>query len=134
MWMSQRNLDLHARAVAAVNAGEVPADLLAPGFRLENRVSAVTDYEYHGAAGWRDWTNDIFEVFARDAVYAVEEIVAASEDFVVACFCIAGTGARSGMPLEFRWTGVTWFSDGKATLAVGYPDRAHALKAVGLEG
>lgn len=132
--MSQRTIELHSRAVAAVNAGEVPAELLAPGFFMENRVSAVTDQHYRGVDGWRAWMDDIFEMFADGATYDVEELIAASDEYVVARFCVSGTGVRSGMPLEFRWIGVTWFEGGKATRAIGYPSRADALQAVGLDG
>jgi ketosteroid isomerase-like protein len=127
----QRNLAAHSRAVAAVVAREVPSEVLAPGFRLENRVTAVTDYTYQGEAGWREWMSDLFEMFQEGAQYG-EELIAAGEDFVAASFCVEGVGARSGTPIEFRWAGVTWFRDGKATLAVGYPSRRDALRAVGL--
>jgi ketosteroid isomerase-like protein len=129
----QGNLEVHERAIAAVRAREVPEEILAPRFCMENRVSAVTDYVYHGAMGWRDWMNDVFEVFAEDAVYEVEEVIADGDDFIVAMFRIAGHGARSRMPLELRWVGVTWFRNGKLTRAVGYRSRRQALEAVGLE-
>jgi hypothetical protein len=129
----QRNMDAHRLVVEAVNAREVPEALLAPGFHMENRLSAVTDYEYHGATGFADWMNDIFEVFVEDARYEVEEVIAAGEDFVAAMFCITGRGAGSQTPLAFRWAGVTWFRNGRATRAVGYPSRSEALKAVNVE-
>ncbi len=130
--MPQRNLDVHARACAAVNAREVPTDILDSGFSMENRASAVTDQTYHGARGWGEWMSDVFEVFADGAVYSLDDVVACGEDFVVATFSVVGTGARSAEPLEFRWAGVTWFRDGKATRAVGYTTRREALEAVGL--
>jgi hypothetical protein len=129
----QGNLDVHERAVAAVLAREVPEEILAPRFCIENRVSAVTDYVYHGAMGWRDWMNDVFEVFAEGALYEVEDVIADGDDFIVAMFRITGQGARSQMPLELRWVGVTWFRNGKVTRAVGYRSRREALEAVGLE-
>ncbi|HXR29115.1 MAG TPA: nuclear transport factor 2 family protein [Solirubrobacteraceae bacterium] len=130
--MSQRNVEVHDRVVEAVNAREVPEDVLAPGFRMENRASAATDYTYYGARGWNEWMSDLFESFADGARYAVEEIFAVGDDFVVAAFSVIGRGARSGQPLEFRWAGVTWFRDGKAIRAVGYTSRREALEAVGL--
>ena len=124
-----RNIELQRRVVAAVNAREVPEEILAPGFWMENRASSVTDYTYHGAAGWRDWMNDIFEEFAPNARYQLDDILATGEDFVIAAFCIAGRSARSGEPLEFRWTGVTWFRDAHAIRAVGYANRGEAFAA-----
>jgi ketosteroid isomerase-like protein len=131
--MSVRNIELQRRVVVAVNAREVPEEILAPGFWMENRASSVTDYTYHGAAGWRDWMNDIFEEFAPNARYQVEDILTATEDFVIAVFRIAGHSARSGDTLEFRWTGVTWFRDGQAARAVGYANRAEAFAAAAVE-
>jgi hypothetical protein len=132
--MSQRNIDVHDRAVEAVNAREVPEDILAPEFRMENHASAVTDYVYYGARGWREWMSDLFESFAEGARYGVEELLAVGEDFVAARFFVVGSGAGSGEPLEFRWAGVTWFRNGKAIRAIGYTSRREALNAVGIGG
>jgi len=126
------NIEVHASLAQAVNERRLPVDLLAPGFQLENHASAVTDYSYHDARGWREWMSDLFEVFAPDAHYGIEEVIASGDDFVVASFVLAGRGARSAEPLEFRWAGVTWFLGGKAIRAVGYASRAEALEAVGL--
>jgi len=126
------NVQRHAILAQAVNERRLPVELLAPGFRLENHASAVTDYSYHDARGWREWMSDLFEVFAPGAHYGVEEVIASGDDFVVASFLLAGRGARSADPLEFRWAGVTWFLGGKAIRAVGYASREEALEAVGL--
>ncbi len=127
--VTQCNIELHGRAVAALNAREVPAELLAPGFSMRSCASAVADYTYRGAAGWRDWMNDTFEEFSS-AQMRIEQIIAASGEFVVASFCIDGASARLGTPLSFRWTGVTWFQNGRATRAAGYSTRREALEAV----
>jgi ketosteroid isomerase-like protein len=130
--MSQRNIDLWYRAVAAINAREVPMSLLAPELRMENLVTAVSDKTYHGTAGFRDWMNDLFDGFAEGALFEIEEIVADGDDFVVGLVRVVGRGARSGAPLVLRWVNVNWFRDGKATRSVGYASRREALKAVGL--
>lgn len=116
--------------MAALNAREVPLELLAPGFAMKNCASAVADYTYRGAAGWRDWMNDTFEEFSDTAHVKIEQIVAATDELVVASFCIDGSSARLGTPLSFRWTGVTWFREGRATRAAGYSTRREALEAV----
>lgn len=130
--MSHGNVEIVLRCVTAANAGQVPADLLAPGFSMENRVSSVTDYEYHGAEGFQEWTRDVFEHFTNGVRYEVDEVIAEGEDFVVASYCISGPGAFSEELIEFRWIGVTWLREGKATRAVGYPSRREALSVVGL--
>ncbi len=134
--MSQENIDLHERAIEAVNArvlsDELAAETLAPGFRIENAATAVTDKTYFGAEGVREWVRDIFEGLDEDARYETEEILADDEDFVVARVRIVGHGARSGAPVKLRWVSVTWYADGRATRSVGYLRRREALKAVGL--
>jgi ketosteroid isomerase-like protein len=132
--MEASNVELCGLTVAAVNAREVPKEILAEDFLMENRVSAVTDYSYHGAVGWREWMSDLFEEFAAGARYSLDELIAVGEDFVAAMFSVAGHGALSGEPLELRWAGVTWFRDGKATRAIGYASRSEALEALGLHG
>jgi ketosteroid isomerase-like protein len=127
---AHRNIAVHSRIVAAIRSGTVPDGLLAEGFQVENRASAVTDYTYHGPTGLREWASDVFENFAAGARYGVEEIVAAGADYVAAAFSIVGRGAMSGEPLEFRWWGVTWFADGRATSSIGYARREEALAAV----
>jgi ketosteroid isomerase-like protein len=129
---SQRNVDLHERIVAAVRARQVPVDLLAPGFRIESRLTPATDRQYHGSAGLREWEEDLFEAFAGEADFGVEQVLAASDGFVVVRFALVGRPLRASEPVELRWCGVTWFRDGKATRAVGYRDREDALRAVGL--
>jgi hypothetical protein len=127
------NVRLHARAVAAVKAREVPSDILAPGFYMRGCASSVADYTYRGESGWRDWMNDIFEEFVGKPQYELEQVISTGEDYVVAEYCITGLGARSGKPLTFRWVGVTWYARGAATRAAGYSSRREALEAVGAE-
>jgi len=135
--MSQEIIDLHERGIEAVNArvlsDEVAAETLAPGFRIENAATAVTDKTYYGAEGLREWVRDIFEGLDEDARYETEEILVDGEDFVVARVRVVGYGARSGAPVKLRWVAVTWYAGGKATRSVGYLRRREALKAVGLE-
>jgi hypothetical protein len=97
---------------------------------MRSCASAVADYTYRGASGWRDWMNDTLEEFSEGAQMRIEQIVAATDEFVVASFCIDGASARLRTPLSFRWTGVTWFHNGRATRAAGYSTRREALEAV----
>ncbi len=135
--MSQENIELHERAIETLNARalseELAAETLAPGFRIENAATAVTDKTYFGAEGVREWFRDIFEGLDEDARYETEEIIADSEDFVVARVRLVGRGAHSGAPVELRWVSVTWYEGGRATRSVGYLRRREALEAVGLE-
>jgi ketosteroid isomerase-like protein len=130
--MSQANVEVYRRISAAFDAREVPEALLAPEFRMENIVTAVSDKTYRGVAGVREWISDTFDVLAEGTRLVVEEIIADGDEFVVGRVALVGSGARSGAPLHLRWISVGWFSDGKATRCVGYASRRDALKAVGL--
>jgi ketosteroid isomerase-like protein len=136
--MSRENIELHERGIEALNArvlsDELAAETLAPGFRIENAATAITDKTYYGAEGVREWVRDIFEGFDEDARYELEEILADGDDFVVARVRLVGHGARSGAPVELRWVAATWYEDGKATRSAGYLRRSEALEAVGLSG
>jgi hypothetical protein len=111
----------------------VVAPLVAPEFRGENIVTAVTDKTYCGVAGCLEWFNDMSDAFAEGARLEIEAIIADTDDFAVARLAFVGTGARSGALLRLRWISVFWFHDGKATRSAGYANRHEALKAVGLE-
>lgn len=131
-------MEVYERGVAAMNAREFSDDLaeelLAPGFRMENTSTAVTDKTYVGAEGVREWVKDMFEAFDDDSQYETEEILADGEDFVVARNRIIGHGAVSGAPVTLRWVSVVWFQDGKITRTAGFLRRREAFKAAGLEG
>jgi hypothetical protein len=132
--MSEENVDLYRQFGEALNSREgVPEAFLAPEFRIENIVTAVTDKTYYGAAGCREWYDDTSDAFAEGARCEIEAIIADRDDFVVARLAFVGTGARSGAALHLRWIAVTWIQDGKLARIAGYANRREALKAVGLE-
>jgi ketosteroid isomerase-like protein len=135
--MSQETIGLGERLMAAINArevsDEVAEELLAPGYRIENTSTAVTDKTYYGAQGARDWISDFFEAFDEGARFEVEQVLADGDDYVVSMVRLIGHGARSGVPLVLRWVSVSWVHDGKVSRTVGYLSRRKALKAVGLE-
>ena len=129
--MSQEgNIEIALRWIEAVNAREVPEEVLAPDVRLENVITAVTDRTYRGADGFRQWFSDFFEVL-DDARYE-GEVIEAGDDYVVGKARFVGRGSVSGAPVEMPYYGVLWIRDGKVTRAVGYPTRREALEAVGL--
>jgi ketosteroid isomerase-like protein len=129
---SQRNIDLHSQLVDMLATRRASEELLAPGFFIESRMTPATDYKYHGASGLREWASDLLDAFVHGAKLAVDDVLAAGDDFVVAMVSVAGRGAHSREPLELHWVSVMWFAEGKATRAHGYGNRAEALKAVGL--
>ncbi|MGO9322889.1 MAG: hypothetical protein ACLQBY_19090 [Solirubrobacteraceae bacterium] len=123
------NVDVPGLVMGAVNVRDAPGDLVAPGFRMENRVTAGADEVYCGERAWREWLDDLLAVFAQDARYSAE-IIETRDEFVVASYSIRGHGAHSGEWIDFRWVGVTWFHNGQAVRAVNYTSREEALCAV----
>jgi len=136
--MSQETIERHELGVAILNRRDLSdalaAETIAPGYRIENAATAITDKTYVGAEGVREWVRDMFEGLDEHSRYETEEILADGEDFVVARVRLVGHGARSGAPVSLRWVVVTWYEDGKATRSVGYHRRREALEAVGLAG
>ena len=61
--MSREIIELYERGTAALNSraisDELAAELLAPGFRVDNAATAITDRTYLGAEGVREWIRDI---------------------------------------------------------------------------
>jgi ketosteroid isomerase-like protein len=127
--MSQRNVEIALRYTAAINAREVPEELLAPDFQMDNVTTAVTDKTYYGAAGVRQWISDFFDVLDADARYEAR-VIEAGDDYVIGDISILGRGSVSGAPLNLRHFGVLWIRDGKIVRAVGYGTRREALAAV----
>jgi ketosteroid isomerase-like protein len=135
--MSRENIELFERSTAAMNPGEfsdeLAAELLAPGYRIENASTALFDKTYYGVDGVREWIADIFEGLDANSRFETEEIIADGDDFVVARVRLVGHGANSGAPVTIRWMAVVWYEGDKATRGVGYVHRREAFKAVGLE-
>lgn len=129
--MSQENLEIVQIFTAAINARQVPDELLAPDFRMDNVATAVTDRTYYGAEGVRQWISDFFDVL-DDAARHDAEPIEVGQDYVVAKLRIVGRGAVSGAPVDLRFYGVMWIRDAKITRAIGYASRREALEAVGL--
>jgi ketosteroid isomerase-like protein len=130
--MSRENVEEVSRRLAeAINAREVPDDLIAPDCRFENVRTAVTDKVYVGPAGVREWMNDFFDVLDQEATFEIKEI-ARGDDYWVGICRFVGRGSQSGAPLEIRWASVNRIRGGKVTRGTGYPTVREALEAVGL--
>ena len=131
--MSRENVELAFRYAAAISAREVPEELLAPGFRVENARTAVTDRTYHGAEGLREWIDDFFGLLDDDARYEAQPIEV-GDDYVVGEINIVGRPRGSGADavLSLPHYGVMWVQDGKIASVAGYLTRHEALEAVGL--
>ena len=130
--MSKENIEVVRRLTEAIDSRVVPEDLLDPGIRLENVTTAVTNEVYTGYDGAQKWMDDLYDALDDDAGYETLEIIADSDDFVVAIVRFAGRGRVSGAPLELRYVSVTWIRDGRITHGAGYESREEALEAIGV--
>jgi ketosteroid isomerase-like protein len=134
--VSQANLELFERFVAAINtreiSGETAQELVAPDLLIECVSIAVSDSTFHGVLGLRKWISDTFAGLDENARYEVEEIIAEGDDFVVARVHFRGHGAGSGLPVTLRLIQALWFHDGRVTRETGYLHRREALAAPGL--
>jgi ketosteroid isomerase-like protein len=128
---ADENLELVRRLVEGINEDDLPPDLVTDDFELRNATTAVTDATYHGYEGGLSWRADLTDV-VEDARFHVDEVIAATDDYVVIATRLAGRGTLSGAPVDLRWSSVFWFRDGKIERAVGYNTRRAALEAVGV--
>jgi ketosteroid isomerase-like protein len=129
--VSERNIDIVRRLAEAIDTGDFPPGMLTEDFELKNATTAVTDATYHGYEGALKWRQDFFDV-VEDAHYEIDEILAATDDYVVIANHLAGRGSTSGVPVDLRWASVFWFRDGKVARVAGFNSRRAALEAVGL--
>ena len=128
---ADENLELVRRLVDGINTNDIPRDLVTDDFELSNATTAVTDATYHGYEGGLRWRADLTDV-VEDAHFHVDEVIAATDDYLVIPTRLVGRGALSGAPVDLRWMSVFWFRDGKIARAVGYNTPGAALEAVGL--
>jgi ketosteroid isomerase-like protein len=92
--MSQENVELHRRAVAAFNARDVDgfAALCDPGIELR---SAVTGSVYTGHDGVRKWHVDLSEAFG-DEVWMEPSAYFALGEYTITFHLLHGRGQHSG--------------------------------------
>jgi ketosteroid isomerase-like protein len=121
------------RLIEAINQNDLPRDLITEDVELKNATTAVTDATYIGYEGGLKWRQDFFDVM-EDATYNLDEVIAATDDYVVIANSLVGRGASSGVPVDMRWTSVFWFRDGKIYRAAGFNSRVDALAAAHAPG
>lgn len=130
--MSQENVELARRALAAYNAGDLDAvlDMLAPDVEIYSPPEYLNPGTFHGHAGFLEWLGrwldawDSFSVEAYDFRPIGDEAIASVRQYA--------KGKDSGVEVEMDVAYLFTFHDGKATRFHIYPRRADALQAVGL--
>jgi ketosteroid isomerase-like protein len=132
--MSQENVRLVERAIAAINARDIEGYLACctENVKLETQLAAVGGV-YEGTDGIRRFFTDIEEAGPdfRIEIDGVEEV---DSQRVLAFMRTSGTGRASGLRMGYHQTNVYDLIDGKISHIRIFLDRQEALKAVGLEG
>ena len=131
--MSQGNVRLVERAIAAINARDIEGYLACctENVKLETPVAAVGGV-YEGTDGIRRFFTDIEDAGPdfRMELDGVEEV---DSKRVIAFLRNSSTGRASGVRMAWSQTNVYDLIDGKISHIRIFVDRQEALKAVGLE-
>ena len=132
--MSQENVRLVERAIAAINARDIEGYLACctENVKLETPMAAVGGV-YEGTAGIGRYFTDIEEA-APDFRIELDGVEEVDSQRVLAFMRTSSTGRASGIRLAGSSTNVYDLIDGKISHIRIFLDRQEALKAVGLEG
>ena len=60
----EENVEVVHRLVEAINANDLPRDLMTEDVELKNATTAVTDATYTGYEGGLKWRRDFFDVLS----------------------------------------------------------------------
>ena len=131
--MSQENVEIVRRAVAALNARDLEGYLTCctEDVELHTPLEAFVGV-YEGRDGIKRWLADV-EDAAPDFHIDLQDVKAVGSHQVLAFAHLGSTGRASGVPLAGDSGNVYDLVDGKIRRTRIFLDRADALKAAGLE-
>jgi ketosteroid isomerase-like protein len=132
--VSERNVELHRRALRAFNARDVEA-LLAycdPEIEFHSAVTApVSGGLYHGHEGVRRWHRDFEEVWGDEVSVAPEAFFHLGEQ-TLGFGVVKGRGKESGAEVTAPIAQVARWRDGLMVYYKGYLNREEALRDLGI--
>ena len=132
--MSQENMEVVKRAVAAVNDRDVESYLACctADIRMENLVMAIQG-AYEGSDGIRRFFADVLDT-APDFRITIERLESIGTDRVLGFMRLNLSGRASGISLgsDIPSTNLYDFTDGKIKRVRIFLDRKEAFEAVGL--
>ena len=131
--MSQENVRLVERAIAAINARDIESyrACCTENVKLETPMAAVGGV-YEGIDGIRRYFTDIEEA-APDFRIELDGVEEVDSKRVIAFLRNSSTGRASGIRMAWPQTNVYDLIDGKISHVRIFLDRQEALKAVGLD-
>ena len=130
--MSQENIEVVKRAVAAVNQRDIDGYLA----RCTEDVQLITPVaevggSYDGPDGIRRFFADIADT-GPDFKITIERLEAIGTDRVLALMQVTASGRASGIPTEGATGNIYDFADGRINRIRIFADREQALEAAGL--
>ena len=130
--MSQENVEVVTRAIAAINARDIDGYLACctEDVVLRTPMAEITG-EYEGADGIKRFLVDI-EDAAPDFRIDAERVESVGGGQVLALLQITASGRSSGIPQDAASANVYDLVEGKINRIRIFLDRHEALKAVGL--
>ena len=130
--MSQENVEVVKRAVAAINQRDIDGYLACctEDVRLVTPVADVAG-AYDGPNGIRRFFTDITDA-SPDFKIGIESLEAVGPDRVLGFMSITGTGRASGIPIESPTGNLYDLANGKIKRIRIFFDREQALEAAGL--
>jgi|SRR5215211_7616831 len=130
--MSQENLDVIERAIAAVNARDIDGYLACCTQDVELQTPLIeVSGSYEGPDGIRRFFGDI-EDAGPDFRLDLERLEPVGEDRALAFLRAHARGRASGVPMETETGNVYDLIDGKIRRIRIFSDRRLAVEAVGL--
>ena len=131
--MSQENVRLVERAIAAINARDIEGyrACCTENVKLDTPMAAVGGV-YEGIDGIRRFLTDVEEA-APDFRIELDGVEEVDSKRVIAFLRNSSTGRASGIRMAWPQTNVYDLIDGKISHIRIFIDRDEALKAVGLE-
>jgi uncharacterized protein len=130
--MSQENVEVVRAAFEAFGRSDWDAlvGFLDPEIEWVPTGQFVGGQLYRGHAGVREFLDALGGEF--EEFHAEPENFATASDVVVADTRVSGTGKRSGVPVELRFTLVVSLSNRKVIRVRNFLERQEALEAAGL--
>ena len=130
--MSQENVEVVRRAVAAVNRRDLDAYLACctDDVQLSTPLTDVTGV-YEGPDGIRRFFADVGDT-GPDFHLTIERVEPIGQDRVLTFMRLTATGRASGIPQDARTGNVYDLAGGKIERIRIFVDRAEALEAAGL--
>jgi hypothetical protein len=139
--MSQENLELAKRGIAAINEAYAKDDIAPwrqqveaffdPGVVLESGTDAFTEGEWHGQEGAIEFVANQMEVL-KQMWMRLDEFIDVDEDRFIVAITFGGQARHTAIPVELHPFHVLTLHDGKILRWQIFLTRKEALEAVGL--